>query len=301
MLPMTMAAEAEVTELGNAPIEPEATPQEPVFEAPETEAAVVEETEAAPQEPTPAPVDPLADLDDETLLAHPRVRDRLRREGESLRQRTERETETRIQAARQNWVASGQAFADIQGALDQGNPQQAQAYIEAALNNRDWAAVSTVDRIGRSKLPEGKIAVEDQNRLDEALWAVQQGRGTLEGYVDTLIEVRAKAYAENTLQPQIEARIAREQAAKQRQAAKVAGVQQAEAINGSRPGPTLGVPGLAGGKVMLTTAELDAINTNVWRELPAETRERLRGESREADRLYGTRVDPNIIKAVIGR
>lgn len=300
---MGMVAETAVeVEVGNAPIEPEATPQDaPVGDAPETEAAGLEATEAA-LEPTPEPpADPLAGIDDDALANHPRVRDRLRREGESLRQRTERETETRIQSARAHWAASGQAFTDIQAALEQGNTQQAQAYIEAALNNRDWAAVSTLDRIGRQKLPEGKIEMADQTRLDEALWAAQNGRGTLETYVDTLIEVRAKAYAENTLAPQIEQRLKREDQTRQKAAATTASRQQAEATNAGRPGPTLGVPGLAAGRQLLTSAEVESIPTSVFLGLSKDVQTRLVAEARDADRLYPGRNDRNAVQAALGR
>lgn len=282
---MTMATDtAVVTELGNAPVAAEAPPVEPVeVQLPET--ATPEGSEPAAESTTPeteAP-DPLAGLDDAALLAHPRIRDRLARETESVRRRSERDTETRIQSARANWVASGQAFSDVQAALADGNTQQAQTFIDAALANRDWSAVAALDRIGRAKLPEGKVAVEDQNRLDEAMFAAQRGTGTLDAYADTLIEVRAKAYAENVLAPQIEQRLTREAAAKARAAAKTASVQAAEATNATSGRPTLGVPGRGTAAVGITTAELDAIPTEVWRNKPSEERARLLAEARAND------------------
>lgn len=286
-----------VTETETAPAATEAPPIE--TQSPET--AQVQGSETPSQEAPETVPDPLANLDPDVVFNHPIFKDRLARETESVRRKSERETETRIQDARSNWVASGQAFNEVVAALEAGNAQQAQRIIEATLSNRDWAAVGVIDRIGRAKLPEGKVSTEDIDALDRALDAARRGTGTLDQYAETLLEVRAKAYAENVLAPQIEQRIAKENAQKAKAAAKASEVQSAEAASSAQGRPTLGVPGAGGAKVMLTTAELDSIPTNTFLNLSKEVQQRLVTEAREADRLHPGRNDRSLVSQVLGR
>lgn len=259
----------------------EAPPEETQPETTETPVPETETAEATPE--TEAPADPLASIDPDVLFNHPAVKDRLARENESVRRRSERETEQRIQDARSSWVATGQAFQDVHAALAEGNIQQAQNMLGAALANRDWQAVNVIDRIARSKLEGAKVSTEDIDRLDAALNAAQRGTGTLDAYAETLLDVRAKAYAETTLAPQIEARIRKEMAQSAKAAQQTQKVQQAEATNAEAGRPTLGVPGNGRGAVGMTSAELDAMPTEVWRMKSREERARLLAEARAND------------------
>lgn len=274
----------------------EETPQpettEPV--APETEAEAAPETEQAP-------VDPLAGVDPDALFNHPAVKDRLARETESVRRQSERATEQRIQDARSSWVATGQAFQDVHAALAEGNVQQAQNLLGAALANRDWQAVNVIDRIARGKLEGAQVSTADIDRLDAALNAAQRGTGTLDAYAETLLEVRAKAYAESTLAPALEKRIRAEIATADKAKAQTAKVQAAEAANDAQGRPTLGVAGAGGQRVVLNTREVDAIPTATFLSLSKETQTRLVAEAREGDRTHADRLDRALIQTAIGR
>ena len=288
-----------VAPLENAPAAAEAPPAELQAPLPETAQAQGSEPLA---EPTPeTKPDPLAGLDPELLFGHPAVKDRLARETESVRRKSERDTENRINEARSNWVASGQAFNDVQTALVNGDLPRAQQVINAALANRDWAAVAVLDRQSRAKLADAKVSQADTDRLDAALYAAQRGTGTLDEYADTLIEVRAKAYAESVLAPQIETRINRENAAKARAAAKTEQVKAAESGAAQQARPTLGVPGVGASKVMLTSAELESIPTNAFLALPLERQQQLVTEAHEADRTHPGRNDRALVAQMLGR
>ncbi len=272
----------------------EETPQPETNEplAPETVVQDAPETEQTPQETA---------FDPEAAWNHPDIKARVSRETESIRRKSEHDTEQRIQDARSSWVATGQAFQDVHAAIADGNVQQAQQLLGAALANRDWQAVHVIDRIGRAQIADGKVAAEDIDRLDAALSAAQRGTGTLDDYANVLLEVRAKAYAENTLTPQIEARIRKEIAATDRAKAVTAKVQAAEAANDAQGRPTLGVPGAGGSRVILNTREVDAIPTQTFLGLSKETQTRLVNEAREGDRLHADRLDRSLIQTALGR
>lgn len=302
---MVAPVDTALSEQGNAVGFEEATPPTPVEVAVETEAAIEPTTEASAPETTEtepvAPVDPLADVDDERLFSHPKVVDRLRREAESVRQKSERATEQRIQDQRSSWVATGQAFQDVHAALADGNVQQAQNLLGAALANRDWQAVNVVDRIARGKLEGAQVSTADIDRLDAALNAAQRGTGTLDAYAETLLEVRAKAYAESTLAPALEKRIRAEIATADKAKAQTAKVQAAEAANDAQGRPTLGVAGAGGQRVVLNTREVDAIPTATFLSLSKETQTRLVAEAREGDRTHADRLDRALIQTALGR
>lgn len=276
------------------PVEETPQPETLAPAAPETAALEAPETEQAP-------ADPLAGLDDDALMALPRIKDRLARETESVRRTQERATEQRIQDQRSSWVATGQAFQDVHQALVDGNVQQAQGLLGAALANRDWQAVNVIDRIARTKLEGAQVSTADIDRLDAALNAAQRGTGTLDSYAETLLEVRAKAYAESTLAPALEKRIRAEIATADKAKAQTAKVQAAEAANDAQGRPTLGVAGAGGSRVVLNTREVDAIPTATFLALTKETQTRLVAEAREGDRTHADRLDRGLIQTALGR
>lgn len=119
------APEVEIAQEAPEGIAPDQPIETPVTDDTETAETAEAETDA----PEESPPDPFADLSDDDLRDHPKVKSLLAREGESTRQRTERETATRLHSQRQQYVATGQAKEDLTGLLvnaerdEAGRPQ----------------------------------------------------------------------------------------------------------------------------------------------------------------------------------
>lgn len=108
----TAAPEAAVT----ADTTAEAPPSDVSVETPETASVESPETGLPETPETEAPKNPLDDLDEESLLEHPKVKDILARQTESARRRAEHEANSRKAQADIEWVQKQEYvndFADI--------------------------------------------------------------------------------------------------------------------------------------------------------------------------------------------
>ena len=111
----------------------EATPdqQEPVEEAaPGTD--VLPDAETEPERPDLSAL--LKGISDDDLENLPEVKSLVARKGESARQKAEREATAKLEAANQRYLASGEAFNDLQ------------RMIASAANNLDYNGLPVVDR-----------------------------------------------------------------------------------------------------------------------------------------------------------
>lgn len=105
--------------------------QEPVEEAaPGTD--VLPDAETEPERPDLSAL--LKGLSDDDLENLPEVKSLVARKGESARQKAERESTAKIEAANQRYLASGEAFNDLQ------------RMIADAANNLDYNGMPVVDR-----------------------------------------------------------------------------------------------------------------------------------------------------------
>lgn len=115
----------------DAPVEAIPDQQEPVEEAaPGTD--VLPDAETEPERPDLSAL--LKGLSDDDLENLPEVKSLVARKGESARQKAEREATAKLEAANQRYLASGEAFNDLQ------------RMIASAANNLDDNGMPVVDR-----------------------------------------------------------------------------------------------------------------------------------------------------------
>lgn len=189
--------------------EVEVTPDEaegPADDAP-TDAAETDATETETETEQPKPFD---ELTDDELSEHPKVKSLLARNGESMRQRTERETANRLHEQQQKFVATGeatQAFLDLvaKAPLDDNgvpkvDPKQAADLTGAFINRGVAQALNQVAGVLNAETGESFTLSESEKESVENAYARYQQTSD----PAPLIRAWLKPYARHALDTQME-------------------------------------------------------------------------------------------------
>ncbi len=296
---MTTDAPAATEQVGNATEQAATTPEAPVLGESPTEAAPPAVTEAAPAaapagpsapegqppgtpEAAPAPFDPvgvldgldddqtsalrtqlLVGLDDDALGDLDAVKGVLRRQEQSVEQRTAAETANRLRTQEIEWVTRGEFTGELQQILTDA-PRDADGKITldpkviAAYSERMWGAGSqshfnTLSTAIAETLPKVEIPAERFTQLEGLRKRVQTGQATAEQFLKGQLEFLEfagyqRGLAENRATAEATARkeLTDATAVEQRQAA--------QAARNGNPAATQATGG-AGGKAPLTTQQ----------------------------------------------
>lgn len=204
----TAAPEAAVT----ADPVTEAPPSDLTVETPETAEVESPETVEQPEAPeTEAPRNPLDDLDEDSLLEHPKVKDILARREESARRKAEHEANTRKAAEDLQWTqARGYVndLADVlRGSIAEDEDGKAVMRLDPSkvegIINRVWAtnvrgSVGVMAKLVHDeRLSDFKFSSEDTKRLQDAYadFNADPVEGGI-GYFRTLLDLTGKAAVE---------------------------------------------------------------------------------------------------------
>ena len=255
---------------------PEGIPaqDEPVIEAEPDQQEPVEDAEAGTDVPDDAETEParpdlsalLKGLSDDDLESLPEVKSLVARKGESARQKAEREATAKIEAANQRYLASGEAFNELQ------------KIIADAANNLDMNGMPTVDRNGVNRLfnlmlDGGAVssvnrianvfndvtgesfeltkAEQDQAAAAQLLWAQNKldPSPLIRAWLPAVLRAHAEQVGED-IEKRVEARLRKEYEAK----AKLETAKAATDERKAQPGATVVAGGLPGGT---TGTEMD--------------------------------------------
>lgn len=255
-----------------------ATEPAPPQEAPATETAAPQATETASTaatetdtSPSPAtPPDPFADLDEDALRNHPRVKDILARDGESIRQRSQREAGEQRARAERDWARKGEFVGDLTGLLQRGARVGDDGSLQVDLDRKGlteitgrllnvatMASVDALSAVVDASLPEGfTLTKEETDALRESYAAFQADPGQARDFVSAQLDLfkrAAVADAEAEIRKDERAKARKEFAAEQ----EVAGRREADAANREGGGPTRVDGGAAGGPNIQTMADAD--------------------------------------------
>ncbi|HET6496501.1 MAG TPA: hypothetical protein VFH61_14185, partial [Thermoleophilia bacterium] len=217
----------------------EAPLETPVEEtAPETADSV--ETPEPVAEPAPeTPSFSVSDVDDDALFEDPRVKDRLARETESIRRKTqsaEREKAAKAALDDDNVIQAITQARNAQGEIDSAGLKQ---ILGAVRGGSDWRATAILAEVSWAALPDAaklsKATADIRTRLVED---AQAGRITIEEYAQGQFKAAVESYVENVERPKLRDEVEKAVRKEQQASQETARLRAAEQKNGSTGSPT---------------------------------------------------------------
>ena len=187
-----------------------ATEAPPSVETPESAEVESPETGQIDAPETEAPKNPLDDLDEDSLLEHPKVKDILARREESARRKAEHEASTRKAASDIDWAKKQgfvNDFADIlRGSITQGedgpqlrlDPKRIDEVTGRLWETNVLGTIGAVSQVVHNRLGDDyRFTPEDNKRLSEGYAEFTSNpSGKAMDYLSTLLDVVGKAAVE---------------------------------------------------------------------------------------------------------